>query len=119
MSAVLLDSTKPSVCSRMLSAAETSQIEYMCAALEPLAQTTIMLCSKIIPSLSLVQLMLAVLLQRHQNFDTKIGADMKVEITQSIEDRQKKMMLIASELDPHFKASEQDYVFLVSSCWSY
>ena len=80
VSAVLLESRKAALRELMLSASGTSQVECIAAALGPLAQATTMLCSEKVPSLSLVQPMLAALLKRHlkpSEVDAKIVADMK------------------------------------------
>ena len=112
VTAVLLESTKTSVRELMLSASETSEIEFIASSLEPLAHATTMLCSETVPSLSLVQPLLAALLKRHlkhSEVDAKIVADIKSAIARSIAERfsdadQKNIMLKASALDPRFKA---------------
>ena len=90
VTAVLLESTKTSVRELMLSASETSEIEFITSSLELLAHATTTLCSETVPSLSLVQPLLAALLKRHlkhSEVDAKIVADIKSAIASSIAER--------------------------------
>lgn len=84
--AVLLESMKPSARSVMHYTTEISQTEFACSVLELLAQATTMLCSEKLPSISLVQLMLAALLKRYlkpSELDAKIVADIKAAVNYS------------------------------------
>ena len=109
---VLLDSRKAAVRDLMLSPSEVMQVECIASVLEPLTIATTMLGTEKVPSLSIVQPMLAALTKRHlkpTEVEAKMVVDMKKTIVNSIEQRfsdpsQHKLMLLASILDPRHKS---------------
>ena len=112
ISAVLLESRKGSYRDLIPSSTQLSDMESVAGVLKPLAIATTTLCTEKTPSLSLVQPVLKALLRKHlaaSEEDSEIVAELKSTIRSSIErhfsdPEQTKMMLLASILDPHFKA---------------
>ena len=110
ISAVLAESTRAVHRDMILSSGEVAQVECAMAVLKPLAQATEMLGGEKMPSLSVVQPMLTALKRKHLKVsvvEPNMALDMKQAIASSIDehfsdDDQRRVMLIASCLDPRF-----------------
>ena len=96
----------------MLSTTGITMIEFIHGALKPLAEATTLMCTEKCPFISMVQPILAVLLRKHlslNEMDPKVVSDMKMAMTDKLKqhvqnDTQNKLYLVASILDPRFKA---------------
>ena len=110
ISAVLAESARAVDSDMILSSGEVAQVECAMGVLKPLAQATEVLGGEKMPSLSVVQPMLAALKRKHLKVsavEPKMALDMKQVIASSIDqhfsvDHQRQLMLIASCLDPRF-----------------
>ena len=110
ISAVLAESTRAVDRDMILSSGEVAQVECAMAVLKPLAQATEMLGGEKMPSLSVVQPMLTALKRKHLKVsvvEPNMALDMKQAIASSndehfSDDDQRRVMLIASCLDPRF-----------------
>ena len=110
ISAVLAESSKVSDRDMILSSGEIAQVECAVAVLEPLALDTEMLSGEKMPSFSVIQPLLTALQKKHLKIsavEPKMALDMKEAVVGNLahhlsDDEQRKLMLIATCLDPRF-----------------
>jgi len=96
----------------MLTSDEINRMECIVKVLKPLAHATTLLCEEKTPSLSIVQAVLTVLEKKHlvnSDLEPNLTLDMKNAILMNMkahfsDAEQHKVMLMASALDPRYKA---------------